>query len=178
MHPGRLIYALLGAGLVILAVVAGALALGFGPPLPNDPSEQAALASFTSTGGTCVDEPGRNTSTEMRSEDGVTFLTVRSNVTVPATNYGLDTPTFERIGPSTYALNVTSEEDAEKPPQECPGVAQARFTASLQLPHAGDEPFTVIVNHDGEAVGRVHQGEDGASVSASVDASEGTTTAS
>lgn len=155
MHPGRLIYVLLAAGLVVLAGVVGALALGFGPVMPNDPPNQATLTSFTSTGGTCVENREQTTDSKMQSEHGVTFLSIDAVVIVPATNDGLDS-SLERNGPAEYTLNVTSSEVAGKPSQDCDGTAQANFTASVRLPHAADESFTVVVEHDGEVIDRIH----------------------
>lgn len=177
MHPGRLIYALLAAGLLVLAAVVAALALGIGGPTiggdPDDLPGEAALDSFTSTGGTCVEEADLDASTELRPDGEGTALTIAANVTVPATNYALDPPTVERTGPTTYALNVTRREEAEKSPRECDGVAQARYTANVRVPHADRDPFTVVVRHDGEVVHEIRNGEDGSGAGSESGASEG-----
>lgn len=165
MHPGRLIYALLGAGLLVLAGVVAALVLGVGgPTLGGDAADlpgEVSLDSFTSAGGTCVPDEGVNASTELRPEGDETALAISANVTVPATNYALDPPTIERTGPTTYALNVTSREVTEKQPETCDGVAQARYTATVRVPHANRDQFTVVVRHDGEVVQEIRNGEDG-----------------
>lgn len=169
MNPGRLIYVLLGAGLLVLAVAVAAFALGIGGPslgntsdLPGDPS----LDSFVSSGGACLADGGLNASTEIRPDGERTAVTISANVTVPATNYGLDAPTFERTGPTTYALNVTSSEESSKSPQECAGVAQARYTANVRVPHAGSEDFSIVVRHDGEVVQTIRNGQDSSGASA------------
>lgn len=177
MHPGRLIYALFGASLLVLAGVVAALALGVGgPTFGGDTADlpgEASLDSFTSSGGTCVEMAQLNSSTELRPEGDETALTISANVTVPATNYVLDDPTFERTGPTSYALNVTSSEATAKAPQECDGIAQARYTANVRVPHADRDPFTVVVRHDGEVVQTIRNGEDGAGVGANAGASNG-----
>ena len=177
MHPGRLIYALLAAGLVVLGVAVAALALGIGgPSLGDDPADlpgETSLDSFTSTGGTCVADGGQNVSTELRPSGDTTSLTISANVTVPATNYVLERPTFERTGPTSYALNVTSSEATEKSRRECDAVAQARYTATVRVPHADRDPFTVVVRHDGEVAQTIRNGEDGSGVEGQSGASEG-----
>lgn len=170
MHPGRLIYALLGAGLLVVGVAVAAFALGIGgPTFGGDTADlpgEASLDSFTSTDGTCVEEAILDSSVELDPANGVTHLSISANVTVPATNYVLDTPTFERTGPTAYALNVKSSEATEKSPQECDGVAQVRYTANVQVPHADRDPFTVVVRHDGEVVQTIRNGEDGSGAGA------------
>ena len=169
MHPGRLIYALLGAGLLVVGVAVAAFALGIGgPTFGSDTADlpgEASLDSFTSSGGTCVEMAQPDSSTELRPENGITHLTISANVTVPATNYVLDEPTFERTGPTSYALNVTSSEATAKSPQECDGVAQGRYTVNVQVPHADRDPFTVVVRHDGEVVQTIQNSEDGSGAS-------------
>lgn len=175
MHPGRLIYALLAAGLVVLGVAVAALALGIGgPSLGGDPADlpgEASLVSFTSTGGTCLADGGLNASTELRSEGDGTSITTSGNVTVPATNYVLDGRAFERTGPTNYTLNVTSTEATAKPSRECDGVAQARYTATVRVPHADRDPFTVVVRHDGEVAQTIRNGQDGSGAEAGSNAS-------
>ena len=177
MHPGRLIYALLGAGLVVLGVAVAAFALGIGgPTFGNDTTDlpgESSLDSFSTTGGTCVEESILDSTVELDPANEVTPFTISANVTVPATNYVLDTPMFERTGPTSYALNVTSSEAAEKSPQECDGVAQIRYTANIQVPHADRDPFTVVVRHDGEVVQTIRNGEDGSGVEAESGANDG-----
>lgn len=176
MHPGRLIYALLAAGLLVLAVVVAALVLGVGgPTLGGDAADlpgEVSFDSFTSAGGTCVEEADLDASTELRPEGDETALAISANVTVPATNYALDAPTVERTGPTTYALNVTSREVTEKQPETCDGVAQARYTVRFRVPHADRDPFTVVVRHDGEVVQEIRNGEDGSGVGAENGGSE------
>lgn len=178
MHPGRLIYALLVAGITVLAGIVGAVALGVLPTtLDGDPADlpgEPALDSFTSTDGTCVETPSLDPTTERRTEGDETVIVLSVNATLPATNYVLDSPTFERTGPTDYALNVTSSESDEKPPDDCDGVAQTRYTATVRVPHADGDPFTLVVHHGGEIVHEVGRDDGGSwAVSHASDADDG-----
>lgn len=155
MHTGRLIYALLAGGIVLLALVFGAVWLGFAPGPTVDPSrhaDQPAVVSATTNGATCIEESEPLVSTDVHHENELTYLTVSATVTVPATNYALESPTLESTGDRSYVLNVTSFEDDEKSPENCEGLAQANYTADLRLPHADGDSFDLAVYHDGEVV--------------------------
>jgi hypothetical protein len=171
------------AVVLILSVgaVGGALALvGSGPGgfdgLLGDTEDPPTLLYFESAGAQCTDDFRANSSTSVAVGSGNTEITYSRNVSLPGPSYAIGGPTFERVNESTYVLDVPIEE-TDKAPRTCPGVA--RYNGTVRIP-AGEEPWNLIVKHDGETVTTIH-GESNssllggsASVSQSVSAPEPT----
>jgi hypothetical protein len=101
-----------------------------------------------SAGAQCTDDFMANSSTTVRAGGPNTEITYARNVSLPGPSYAIGGPTFERLNESTYVLSIPTEE-TEKEPRDCPGVA--RYEATMRIP-AGDDPWRVRVDHDGETV--------------------------
>jgi hypothetical protein len=111
-----------------------------------------ALLSFESAGSQCTDEFRANSSTSVAVGSDTTEITYSRNVSLPGPSYAIGEPTFERVNDTTYLLDVPIEE-TEKEPRTCPGVA--RYNGTVRIP-AGEEPWNLIVKHDGETVTTIH----------------------
>lgn len=149
-----------GAGVVLAGVGTGTA--GFGSVL-GDESHPPALLSFESAGAHCTDDFMANSSTTVAVDGANTQITYARNVSLPGPSYALGGPTFERVNDSTYVLSVPIEE-TDKAPRDCPGVA--RYEAAMRIP-AGDDPWNVIVEHDGERVTTIHGDSDSSGVGGS-----------
>jgi hypothetical protein len=110
-----------------------------------------AVTQFEATGGACGPPPGNVTVTQSAARQS-SFLTVRGNATVPDSSYTV-TPELERTGLANYTLHIDPEA-TEKPTRTCEGgrVAQAAYTASIQIPNGENEPFRVVIRHGNETV--------------------------
>lgn len=111
----------------------------------RDPPE---LQSFVAGGAHCTDDFAANSSTVVRSGGANTQVTYERNVSLPDPSYAIGDPRFDRHNESTYVLSIPIDE-TEKAPRDCTGVA--RYNASMRIP-AGDDPWRIIVDHDGETV--------------------------
>lgn len=136
----------------ILITVGGvAASVGAGPLPPMLGGEERrppALTSFESAGTDCTDDVMANSSTRVTVDGANTEITYARNVSLSDASQVVGRPTFERLNESTYLLSFPIEE-TEKPPRNCTAVA--RYNASVRIP-AGDDPWQVIVNHDGRNV--------------------------
>jgi len=90
----------------------------------------------------------------------VTF--VRS-VSLSGPSEALGEPTFDRRNASTNVLAVPNAE-TKKPPRNCSGVAS--YNPSMRIP-AGEDPWRIVVQHDGEPVTTLEGDADTTSVSGS-----------
>lgn len=138
------IVGMVGVGSV-LAFVGGGQG-GYGKLL-GDTEEPPALLYFESAGAQCTDEFVANSSTSVVADTN-TKITHSRNVSLPGPSYAIGGPTFERMNESTYVLNVPIEE-TEKAPRTCSGFA--RYNGTMRIP-AGEDPWQVIIKHDGETV--------------------------
>lgn len=155
MNGRRFVSAVAVLALVTTVAVAGAVAVGAGPAsdvvgsvLADEEQHPPALLSFQSAGARCTDDFMANSSTSVRAGGPNTEITHARNVSLPGPSYALGGPTFERYNESTYTLSIPIEE-TEKAPRDCDGVA--RYEAAMRIP-AGDDPWRVVVEHDGETV--------------------------
>lgn len=114
-----------------------------------------------------------NSSTTVVGGGANTEITHSRNISLPSPSYAIGGPAFERVNESTYHLSIPIEE-TEKAPRECSGVA--RYNASMRIP-AGDDPWRVIITHDGRNVTTLFGDSDssvfGGSVSSGASVSEG-----
>jgi hypothetical protein len=149
--------------------VAGAVA-GVGPaaPLITAEPQPPALLSFESAGTQCADQFLANSSTIVAGGGANTNVTFARNVSLPGPSEAIGEPTFDRRNASTYVLAVPTEE-TKKPPRNCSGVA--RYNASMRIP-AGDDPWRIVVQHDGETVTTLEGDADSTSVSGSASAGQ------
>lgn len=153
-------------GLVTVAIITGTLA-GVGPVsalFSGEESHPPALTSFESAGAQCTDDFMANSSMTVVGGEANTQITYARNVSLPGPSYAIGGPTFERINDSTYRLAIPLEE-TEKAPRECSGVA--RYNASMRIP-SSDDPWRVIVNHDGKNITTLYGDSDGSIVGSSV----------
>lgn len=153
MNRRRLATVVAILGLVTVAGVA--VAVGAGPAsavnggvLGDEKRHPPALLSFESAGAQCTDDFMANSSTRVKGGGANTEITYARNVSLPGPSYAIGGPTFERHNESTYVLSIPIEE-TEKAPRDCAGVA--RYEAAMRIP-AGDDPWRVVVEHDGETV--------------------------
>jgi hypothetical protein len=137
-----------GTGSVLAFVGSGSAGIG---SLLGDTEEPPALLHFESAGAQCTDEFVANSSTSVVADTN-TKITYSRNVSLPAPSYAIGGPTFERMNESTYVLNVPIEE-TKKEPRTCSGVA--RYNGTMRIP-AGEDPWQVIVKHDGETVTTIY----------------------
>lgn len=136
---------LVGTGSVIAFAGAGPGGVG---GLLGDTSDPPALLHFESAGAHCTDDFTANGSTSVVAGAENTEITYSRNVSLPGPSYAVGGPTFERTNDSAYVLDVPTEE-TEKAPRSCSGVA--RYNGTMRIP-AGEDPWTLVVKHDGETV--------------------------
>jgi len=134
-----------GAGSVIAFAGSGPAGVG---GLFGDTSDPPALLDFESAGAHCTDDFSANSSTSVVAGAENTEITYSRNVSLPGPSYAIGGPTFDRVNESAYVLDVPIEETA-KEPRSCSGVA--RYNGTMRIP-AGEEPWTLVVKHDGERV--------------------------
>jgi len=164
-----------------LVLVATGSAVALAGPVSGGPggllggaSDPPALLHFDSDGVRCPDEFAANSSTSVAAGGENTEITYARNVSLPGPSYAIGGPTFERVNESAYVLDVPIEE-AENASRSCSGVA--RYNGTMRIP-AGDDPWKLIVKHDGETVTTLRGDSDSSllggstSVSGSVSASE------
>lgn len=170
------------AGVVSLTVVA-LLVTGLGATFgveagvvgedPKDPE----LLSFETCAVHCPDDANdraSNSSTSVVAGGANTEVTYARNVSLPDSSSVIGTATFERLNESTYVLSVPFEE-SDEPARDCAGVV--RYNGTVRIP-AGDDPWTLLVEHDGERATTLSGDSNSsafggsASVSGSVSASE------
>lgn len=116
--------------------------------LLGDTSDSPALLHFESAGAHCTADFTSNSSTSVATGAENTEITYSRNLSLPGPSYAIGGPTFERVNESTYVLNVPIEE-TEKAPRSCSGVA--RYNGTMRIP-AGDDPWNLLIKHDGETV--------------------------
>lgn len=161
------------AVLAVVTAVAGAGAVGAGPAstvlgevLGDEEQHPPALLSFESAGAQCTDDFVANSSTSVRAGGPTTEITHARNVSLPGPSHAIGGPTFERYNETTYVLSIPVEE-TEKAPRDCAGVA--RYEAAMRIP-AGDDPWRVVVEHDGETVTTLWGDADSSGAGSSVSA--------
>ncbi|QKY16212.1 hypothetical protein [Halorubrum sp. CBA1229] len=137
-------------------------------------SDPPALLGFDSDEVRCPDEFAANSSTSVSAGPGNTEITYARNVSLPSSSHAVGGPTFERLNESAYVLDVPIEE-AGNASRSCSGVV--RYNGTMRIP-AGDDPWKLIVKHDGETVTTLRGDSDSSllggstSVSGSVSASD------
>lgn len=151
----KLVPVLLVVGAVTATGIVGVAAVGVDPVSSAaadlagaDDPKPPALVSFTSAGAQCTDEFRANSSSRVVGGGANTQVGYSRNVSLDDPSRAIGGPTFERLNESAYALRVPVE-TTTKAPRDCPGVA--RYDADMRIP-AGDEPWTILVYHDGEHV--------------------------
>lgn len=166
----KLVPALLVVGVVIAAgVAAGAVSVdsvssAAADLAGADDPKPPALVSFTSAGAQCTDEFRANSSSRVAGGGANTEVGYSRNVSLENPANAIGDPTFERINESAYALRVPVE-TTKKEPRDCPGVA--RYEANMRIP-AGDDPWTILVYHDGEHVTTLYGDSDSSPTGGSV----------
>lgn len=144
---GRTVVAVAAVVGVVATAGIGSALVGVGPAAPLLEQEQPPeLVAFESTQAKCTDDFTSNTSTSVRSGGPNTEVTHVQNASLPDASHALGDPTFERVNESTYALSIPIEETGGEP-SDC--AAYARYEATVRFP-AGDDPWRVVVAHDGE----------------------------
>jgi len=136
---------LVGTGSVVAFTGVGPTGVG---DVFGETSDPPALLHFESAGAHCADEFAANSSTSVAAGAGNTEITYARNVSLPGPSHAIGGPTFERLNESAYVLDVPIEE-TEKAPRSCSGVA--RYNGTMRIP-AGEDPWTLIIKHDGETV--------------------------
>ena len=136
---------LIGAGSV---VAPGGAAPGGVGGLFGDASDPPALVAFDSAGAHCPDAFSANGSTSVSVGAANTEITYARNVSLPGPSHAVGGPTFERLNESAYVLDVPIEETGNAT-RSCSGAV--RYNGTMRIP-AGDDPWTLIVEHDGEPV--------------------------
>lgn len=174
----RPLFAVLAVAGVVSFVVFALLVTGLGTTIgveagvlgedPKDPE----LLSFETSSVHCPDDAdarASNSSTLVGAGGANTEVTYARNVTLPDSSAVIGTATFERVNDSTYVLSVPFEE-SEDAARTCTGVV--RYNGTVRIP-AGDDPWTLVVEHDDETVTRISgdSNSTGASASASVSGS-------
>jgi hypothetical protein len=152
-------------GIVITVGVAGAF-VGIGPISPifeNDEPYPPALQSFDTGSVHCTEDFMSNSSTSVRGGGANTEITYARNLSLSSHSHAIGGPTFERLNESTYSLSIPSEETSEAP-RECSGVV--RYNASMRIP-AGDDPWQVIIRHDGTNITTIYGDSDSSLVGGS-----------
>lgn len=139
---------LLGAGLA-----AGPLSTVLGAEDRQPP----ALLSFDTAGPHCTDDHTANSSTSIRGGGPNTEITYIRNISLPSRAHAVGGPTFEQLDESTYLLSVPAE--ATSTTAACTGDSRSetsvRYNASMRIP-AGEDPWRVIIQHDGRNVTTIH----------------------
>lgn len=128
------------------AVGVGSAVAGVGPAAELLDDDRHTLLDFEATDPECTEEQRTNSSTSIENDARNTIITHAQNVSLPDPSHSVGDPTFEHVNESTYVLSVPTER-TEEAAALC--LASARYEASMEIP-VGDEPWTVIVEHDGE----------------------------
>jgi|AntRauTorcE11898_2_1112593.scaffolds.fasta_scaffold00091_31 hypothetical protein len=136
---------LVGTGSVIAFAGAGPAGVG---GLLGETSDPPALLQFESGGAHCPDDFMANSSTSVAPGAENTEITYSRNVSLPGPSYAIGGPTFERLNGSTYVLDIPIE-DTGSAARSCSGVA--RYNGTMRIP-AGEDPWNLVVKHDGETV--------------------------
>ena len=168
MNRQYIVAAVVAIGLIGSVGVGSAIA-GVGPAADLLDEEEQELLSFESAGTHCTESFMTNSSTTIENGPEDTTITHAQNISLPDSSYTVGTPSFEAVNESTYLLSVPTEEVTEKEPKGCTGVA--RYEASMQIP-VGDDPWTIVVEHDNETAMTLYG--DSNSTGASGSASAGT----
>ena len=161
MTPARLLVLLVYAALLVGAVVLGpplVSSLGTPGPAPDAEPARPYVASFVSDGGNCVAEVNREGATTIRDTDDGALVVFRGNVSVPDSNYVLDSPEFVAEGDGDYTADLTSSEVAGKEGRGC-AAAQAGYELTVGIPGEAGR-VSVTIEHDGETISRVSTGDD------------------
>lgn len=144
--------AAVGAVVAIAAVTATASVLvGVGPAaalFDGEEERPPALLDFDATDAQCTDRFVGNSSTSMAGGGPNTELTYARNVSLADTSHAVGDASLERLNESSYVLSV-SFEDTDAEAEDCE--AFARYEADMRIP-AGEDRWTLIVEHDGERV--------------------------
>lgn len=125
-----------------------------------------ALTAFDTGPVHCPDDFMANSSTRMVGGGPNTEITYARNRTLPDPSAAIGDPTFERLNESAYVLSIPAEE-TNGTTRDCAGVV--RYEAEMRIP-AGDDPWEVVVEHDGERVTTLYGESDSAGVSGSASA--------
>lgn len=153
---------------VIGTVGVGSAVAGVGPAA-DLLGPQHELEDFEVSAPQCTDDFSTNSSTAIESDGANTVITHAQNVSLADPGVSVGDPTLERVNESTYRLSIpTTSSDGVA--AQC--IASARYNATMELP-VDDEPWTVIVAHDGERATTLYgdSNSSGASGSASAGAS-------
>lgn len=180
--------------IIVVLVIVGVISIGSvfaisGLGMPGfgdgtgEASQPPALLTFDSSVPECTDEYMTNSSTSIVAGGTNTEITYSRNVSLPGPSYAIGGPTFEQLNETTYVLDIPFENTSSEP-RECAGVT--RYNGTMRIP-AGEEPWQLIVKHDGTTVTTLHgesessllggSAEVGQSVSGSDPSSNATTTA-
>lgn len=146
--PVLLLFVAVTATGIVGAVGVGPMSSAVADVAGMDDAKPPALVSFTSAGAKCTDEFRANSSSSVAGGGANTHVGYSRNVSLDDPANAIGGPTFERTNESAYALHVPVE-TTKKAPRDCPGVA--RYEANMRIP-AGDDPWTILVYHDGEHV--------------------------
>lgn len=171
----RVVIAVSILGLVVLSGIVAAI-VGVVPVsalFEGEERHPPALTSFESAGAHCTENFMANSSTAVSGGGANTEITHSRNVSLPGPSYAVGGPMFERVNESTYHLSIPIEE-TKKAPRDCSGVA--RYNASMRIP-AGDEPWRIIITHDGRNITTLYGDSDssvvGGSASSGASVSDG-----
>lgn len=145
MNRQYVVLAVVAVGFVGIVGVGSAMA-GVGPAggLLND--GQPEVLDFTVSDAQCTDDVMTNSSTSISNERHHTVVNHSQNISLADPSVTIGEPTLEQVNQSTFVLSVPTEE-TDQSASQC--VAFARYEASMQLP-VGDDPWTIIVEHDDE----------------------------
>lgn len=138
------------AGVLVVLGVVGTLGVGSAVagvgPAADLLGPQHELQDFAVSDPQCTDDFATNSSTAIETDGSDTVITHAQNISLADPGVTVGEPTLERVNGSTYRLSIPTE-DSGGGAAQC--VASARYNASMTLP-VDDEPWTVIVEHDGE----------------------------
>lgn len=153
LFAGLIAFVVVGI-IVIVGLVGAGVAVGqFSTLLEGEQRQPPALEEFDTAGIHCTDDPSANSSTSIRGGGANTGITYARNISLPTQSHTVGDPTFERLNDSTYLLSVRTEETPTT--TACPGGsrhdATVRYNASMRIP-AGEDPWQVIIRHDGQNV--------------------------
>lgn len=161
------------AGLVVVGVVITAGVLGtivvvgpISPMLANEEPHPPALQSFGTDSVRCTEEFMSNSSTSVRGGGANTEITYARNLSLSSPSDAIGGPTFNRLNESTYSLSIPTKETSAEP-RECAGVV--RYNASMRIP-AGDDPWRVIIQHDGTNITMIYGDSDSSLIGGSTSA--------
>lgn len=168
------VVAVLGVvSLVVLGVWVAGLGATFGIDggvLGEDPKEPELL-SFETDSVHCLDdddEYAANSSTVVAAGGANTEITYARNVSLADSETTIGAATFERVNDSTYLLSVPFEQ-SDDAARSCSGVV--RYNGTVRIP-AGDDPWTLVVEHDGERVTTISGDANSSALSGSASVSQ------